>query len=143
MAPSRFNVRVYGIWIHNGSLLVNEERIRGRQVTKFPGGGLELGEGTIDGLKREWHEELGLNIEVLDHFYTTDFFQPSAYDDSQVLSIYYLVSGGDPTAAITNHVDGERTYWMPLQAVSGETFTLPIDKIVGGMLATLYSNSLG
>jgi ADP-ribose pyrophosphatase YjhB (NUDIX family) len=137
--PSRFNVRVYGIWVHEGRILVNEEQIRGKQVIKFPGGGLDPGEGTIDGLKREWQEELGMKIEVLEHFYTTDFFQQSAYDDSQVISIYYFVTGGDPAAAITNHVDGERTYWMPLAEVSGETFTLPIDKVAGGMLAQLFN----
>ncbi len=139
-SPSRFNVRVYGIWIHKGLLLVNEELIRGRNVIKFPGGGLDLGEGTIDGLKREWQEELQIDIEVLEHFYTTDFYQHSAYDDSQVISIYYLVQGGDPAAALTNHEENERTYWMPLNEVSGETFTLPIDKVVGKMLQTLYSS---
>ena len=136
--PSRFNVRVYGIWIHEGRILVNEELIRGKHVIKFPGGGLDLGEGTVDGLKREWKEELGIDIEVLEHFYTTDFFQQSAFDDTQVLSIYYFVAGGDPKAAITNHIDGERTYWMSLNEISGETFTLPIDKVAGGMLQTLF-----
>ena len=138
--PSRFNVRVYGIWIHEGRILVNEELIRGKHVIKFPGGGLDLGEGTVDGLKREWKEELGIDIEVLEHFYTTDFFQQSAFDDTQVLSIYYFVAGGDPMTAITNHIDGERTYWMPLNEVSGETFTLPIDKVVGGMLQAVFYN---
>ncbi len=139
-SPSRFNVRVYGIWIHKGRLLVNEELIRGRNVIKFPGGGLDLGEGTIDGLKREWQEELQIDIEVLEHFYTTDFYQHSAYDDSQVISIYYLVQGEDPAAALTNHVENERTYWMPLNEVFADTFTLPIDKVVGKMLQTLYSS---
>ena len=140
--PSRFNVRVYGLWIHDGRILINEELIRGNNVIKFPGGGLEPGEGVIDGLKREWQEELDLDIEILEHFYTTDFFQQSAFDDSQVISIYYLVSSGDPLAAITNSIDGERTYWMPLNDVSAETFTLPIDKVVGGMLQTLYGSNL-
>ena len=132
--PSRFNVRVYGIWIDDGRLLVNDEIIRGRRVIKLPGGGLELGEGAIDGLKREWMEELGLDIEVLRHFYTTDFFQQSAFDDTQVISIYYLVAA-DASAGIHNTEPGERTYWMPLADVSEDTFTLPIDRIVGGMLA--------
>jgi 8-oxo-dGTP diphosphatase len=66
----RFNIRVYGLWIHNSMVLVNEEVIRGfnRTVVKFPGGGLEQGEGTIDCLKREWKEELGIDIGVLQHF---------------------------------------------------------------------------
>ncbi len=136
MPASRFNIRVYGLWLHNGHVLVNEELIRGRQVTKFPGGGLELGEGTIDGLKREWREELGMDIQVLSHYHTTDFFQPSAYDDSQVISIYYLVRGADPAAAITNHEANERTYWLSLEDIDMYTFTLPIDKLVGEMIAS-------
>jgi len=130
---SRFNIRVYGIWIHDGHLLVNEEIIRGRQVIKLPGGGMEIGEGTIDCLKREWHEELGLQIEVTDHFYTTDFYQPSAFDDSQVISIYYKVSA-DSRCVITNYQSNERTYWLPLTDIKEDTFTLPIDRIVGNMI---------
>lgn len=130
---SRFNIRVYGIWIHDGHLLVNEEIIRGRQVIKLPGGGMEVGEGTIDCLKREWHEELGLQIEVTDHFYTTDFYQPSAFDDSQVISIYYKVSA-DSRSVITNYQSNERTYWLPLTHIKEDTFTLPIDRIVGNMI---------
>ena len=85
----RFNIRVYGIWIQDNKVLVNEEKIRDKIITKFPGGGLHWGEGIIDCLKREWIEELNINIEPLGHFYTTDFFQRSAYDNSQVISIYY------------------------------------------------------
>jgi ADP-ribose pyrophosphatase YjhB (NUDIX family) len=129
----RFNIRVYGIWLHDGKVLVNEEQIKGRQIIKFPGGGLDWGEGTIDCLKREWKEELDLDIEVSGHFYTTDFYQHSAFDDSQVISIYYWVSA-EPPAVIVNHVPNERTYWLDAEDVSAETFTLPIDKIVGGML---------
>ncbi len=138
----RFNIRVYGIWIDGDKVLVNEEQIRGRAVVKFPGGGLDWGEGIADCLKREWKEELGMDIEVCSHFYTTDFFQHSAYDDSQVISIYYRVSA-ENNGVITNNVPGERTYWMELGDVSADTFTLPIDKVVGGMLTTLYHNHIG
>lgn len=135
---SRFNIRVYGIWLHDGKILVNEELIKGNKVIKFPGGGMQLGEGTIDCLKREWVEELGLEIEVLDHFYTTDFYQPSAFDDSQVLSIYYFVKA-DEGASISNRVANEYTYRLPVAELSAEIFSLPIDKIVGEMLAKLMA----
>ncbi len=134
----RFNVRVYGIWIDNGRLLVNEEQIKGKAVVKFPGGGLDWGESTLDCLKREWQEELGLDVEIKQHFYTTDFFQASAYDNSQVISIYYLISGKVPDT-FTNQMYNERTYWMELKDVSPDTFTLPIDKKVGGLLQDLYA----
>lgn len=133
-----FNIRVYGIWIQDGHLLVNEEIIKGNKVIKFPGGGLQVGEGTMDCLKREWMEELGQEITVLEHFYTTDFYQPSAYDDSQVISIYYFVSA-DENAVIVNQMPNEKTYRVALAAVSADTFTLPIDKIAGAMLAKRYA----
>lgn len=136
-APSHLNVRVYGIWISNGRILVNEEQYRDRTVIKLPGGGLDLGEGTIESLKREWKEELNLDIEVLDHFYTTDFFQLSAFDDSQVISIYYFVSAPDD-AVILNQEENERAYWLPLDALDEDTFTLPIDRLVGSMLHRLF-----
>ena len=136
--PSRFNIRVYGIWIKDGHLLVNDELIRGKQVIKFPGGGLDIGEGTIAGLKREWKEELNLDIEVLDHFYTTDFFQQSAFDDSQVISIYYFVSAPED-ADILNLIPEERTFWLPMSEVSEHAFTLPIDRVVGRTLQQLFN----
>ncbi|NDC42769.1 MAG: NUDIX domain-containing protein [Chitinophagia bacterium] len=133
----RFNVRVYGILTDNGKVLVNEEWIKDRVVIKFPGGGLDWGEGTIDCLKREWKEELGLDIEVRRHFYTTDFFQQSAFDDSQVISIYYLVSV-HIEREIVNYVPGERTFWMNIADIHNDTFTLPIDQKVAALLLQEY-----
>ena len=141
MVPERFNVRVYGIWINDGQLLINEEIIRGRSVTKFPGGGLDLGEGTRECLAREWKEELGLDINVLDHFYTTDFYQPSAFDNSQVISIYYRVSADKVPLEIVNLVEQERTFWIPLADLRRDTFSLPIDQVVGEMLCRLHKIS--
>jgi ADP-ribose pyrophosphatase YjhB (NUDIX family) len=114
-------------------ILLNEEQIRGNTVIKFPGGGLHLGEGTIDCIKREWKEELGVDVEVIGHFYTTDFFQLSAFDDSQVISIYYNVNIPSEQI-IANTEPNERTYWMDMGSISAEAFTLPIDKFVGNML---------
>jgi 8-oxo-dGTP diphosphatase len=134
VAPRRFNIRVYGIWLNEGKVLINEEVIRGNKVIKFPGGGLEWGEGIKDCLIREWKEELYIDIKVLDHFYTTDFFQHSAFDDSQVISIYYWVEAEKVPDVITNYMDNERTYWLDANKLTAETFSLPIDKIVGGLL---------
>src|SRR3954463_3659823 len=89
----RFNIRVYGILINEKKqVLVSDELIRGNRYTKFPGGGLEYGEGTRDCLKREFLEEMNLEVEVGEHLYTTDYFQPSAFHpDHQIISIYYFV----------------------------------------------------
>lgn len=93
-----FNVRVYGIYINDkDQVLVSDEHIRGKYYTKFPGGGLEQGEGTRDCLKREFMEEMKWNIEVGQHIYTTDFYQLSAFNPSdQIISIYYFVKPLEP-----------------------------------------------
>ena len=54
-----FNIRVYGLILESGSILLSKELIMGEEVFKFPGGGLEYGEGLIDGLNREFEEEMG------------------------------------------------------------------------------------
>lgn len=87
-----FNIRVYGLFINkkNEILLADEERY-GLLMTKFPGGGLQFGEGLIDCMKREAMEELGQGIEIIRHFYTSDFFQRSAFNSAhQLISVYYL-----------------------------------------------------
>jgi len=131
----RFNVRVYGLWLNEDatSVLISEEMIRGARISKFPGGGLEWGEGLTDALKREWKEELNADIQVLRHFYTTDFFQPSAFDDSQVISIYYLVR---PLVEIVLPYANEREYFYftPIDNSLPERISLPIDKKIAGML---------
>jgi 8-oxo-dGTP diphosphatase len=87
-----FNVRVYGLLLNeNQQLLVSDEQEYGMRFSKFPGGGLEYGEGLIDGLKREFMEECFFDVEILSHFYTTDFYLKSAFDDTQIISVYYRV----------------------------------------------------
>lgn len=87
-----FNVRVYGILVNQqNEVLISDEQVGSFAFTKFPGGGLEYGEGLIDALKREYLEECNLEIEVIEHLYTTDFFEKSSFNDSQIISIYYLI----------------------------------------------------
>lgn len=145
-----FNVRVYGILIDDQQrLLVSDEFIRGAYITKLPGGGLEIGEGTRDGLAREFMEEANLKVTVGDHFYTTDFFQISAFNNKdQIISIYYLVySDRTDTIAIKQKAfdflpeqvaditgTAEHLRWVPLTDLKEETMTLPIDKVAIKML---------
>ena len=88
----KFNVRVYGLLINEyNEVLLSDEQQNEYHFIKFPGGGLEYGEGLTDGLKREFMEECNAEVEVISHFYTTDFFVKSAFNDSQVLSVYYII----------------------------------------------------
>jgi ADP-ribose pyrophosphatase YjhB (NUDIX family) len=140
-----FNVRVYGILINeNKEILISDEYIKGSYITKFPGGGLEYGEGTKDCLKREWMEELSQEIEVKEHIYTTDFFQISAFGDGrQIISIYYYVKQISPFVlqVKTKPFDFDKLVdqaqalrWMPLKTLSIDKVTLPIDRKVVEMI---------
>ncbi len=147
-----FNIRVYGILI-NGlkQVLVSDEFIRGKYYTKFCGGGLEKGEGTIDCLKREFIEEMNLKIEVTKHLYTTDFYQQSAFNPGhQIISIYYYVRAMeeikvplrskpfdfDEQQLIMYKEKGEiETFrFVEWNDFSADAVTLPIDKIVAEIL---------
>ena len=147
-----FNIRVYGVLINEKrQVLVSDEFIRGKYYTKFPGGGLELGEGTRDCLKREFKEEMNLDVQIEDHIYTTDYFQMSAFNpEHQIISIYYFVKALEPITAplrdkefdfdedqmkIYNEMNEIETFrFIEWNNFSSESVTLPIDKIVASMI---------
>jgi 8-oxo-dGTP diphosphatase len=148
----RFNIRVYGILINEQKqVLVADEFIRGSYYTKFPGGGLEFGEGTRNCLKREFKEEMDLEVEIGNHIYTTDYFQMSAFHpDHQIISIYYFAKALEEIKTPLRNIafDFNEQQLKVYQATgttetfrfidwnnfSAESVTLPIDKIVAGII---------
>jgi 8-oxo-dGTP diphosphatase len=139
----KFNIRVYGILVKDAAILVSDEYIKGNKITKFPGGGLNFGEGTIDCVIREFKEELNASIEVNNHYYTTDFYVSSAFDpNSQVISIYYLVNLLEPLKIVVSQTphnyeikEGAQSFrWIRLEDLTESDFTLIIDSRVAEML---------
>jgi len=153
----KFNIRVYGILINEQKeVLVSDEFIRGNYYTKFPGGGLEFGEGTRDCLRREFMEEMNLNVEVGEHLYTTDYFQMSAFNpDHQIISIYYRVNPLEEIAVRLStvafdfdehqlatynlHKETESFRFIDWSVLSEDSVTLPIDKIVVRMVKERFN----
>ena len=147
-----FNIRVYGILTDQAQqVLVSDEFIRGNYYTKFPGGGLEFGEGTRDCLKREFKEEMNLEVGIGEHLYTTDFFQMSAFNpEHQIISIYYRVEALEPIAvplrgspfdfddkqmAVYQRTGETETFrFIPWEEFSEKSVTLPIDKVVADLV---------
>jgi ADP-ribose pyrophosphatase YjhB (NUDIX family) len=150
-----FNIRVYGILVdEENRVLVSDEFIRGNYYTKFPGGGLEFGEGTRDCLKREFLEEMNLRVEVGRHIYTTDFFQMSAFNpEHQIISIYYQAHALEPINAplrdkpfdfddnqlkIYRETGETETFrFIHWADFSPESVSLPIDKVVAQLIKGL------
>ena len=144
------NVRVYGIVLtDDGRIVLSDEYIRGGFYTKFPGGGLELGEGTRDCLQRELIEEMQLKATIGNHIYTTDYYQRSAFNQAhQILSIYYFAHPEEPFQVNFRNTPfdflphqiadpkgtAEAFRLISLEDLSEETVTLPIDKIVVRMI---------
>jgi 8-oxo-dGTP diphosphatase len=147
MEAPHFNIRVYGFLMDEGKVLVTDEFRLGILMTKFPGGGLKYGEGLIDCLKREFREELQTEINIISHYYTTDFFQATTLlpFESQLINVYYLVNAEKPFQFVTTEnkydfpeiVDGAQCFrWIAINDLVADEFTFPIDKMIIGRLKT-------
>jgi ADP-ribose pyrophosphatase YjhB (NUDIX family) len=137
----RFNLRVYAIIINEqNEILLSKERRGDVEFTKFPGGGVELGEGILEALHREIKEELNAEIQGAELFFVNDFFQASAFrPDDQIVCFYYSVKLRDisviqckPRHPIgsSNHLDFETPTWCSLCTIRPEILTFDLDKVL-------------
>ena len=143
--PSQFTIRVYGLIINaRNEVLVSDEFQLNVPMTKFPGGGMQFGEGPIDCLKREIKEECNQEIEDIEHFYTTEFYQKALFwDDCQLVSIYYLARIKEPiqfrisTRAFDfpEMINGSQSFrWVSTELLNTGEFTFQFDKHVALLL---------
>lgn len=145
-----FNVRVYGIILNeNNEVLLSDEYVFDRYMTKFPGGGLKFGEGPEDCIHREAIEEFKQEVIIIDHFYTTGFFQKAEFfEDHQLISIYYLVKFKEPPRFkisstpfdFADKVNGSQSFrWVPVRDLEPDKLTFPIDKKVAEMIRNKFN----
>ncbi len=139
MAIQRFNIRAYFILYNdNEEILVSDELIAGKKYTKFPGGGVEFGEGIEDAIRREAMEELGQEVEIIQHIYTTGFFVESMFrPGDQVISVYYQVQLLEaPRFRVTTtkfdfDTDNHKTEsfrWVKMASLHPNELSFPADK---------------
>lgn len=143
--PSQFTIRVYALIISNrDEVLVTDEFQLNMKMTKFPGGGMNFGEGAIDCLKREMLEECNQEIEGIQHFYTTDFYQKALFwEGYQLMSIYYLAKIKAPVRFSISEIpfdfpemkNGCQSFrWVSPGEINPDDFAFPIDKHVAHLL---------
>lgn len=149
----QFVIRVYGLIVNARSeVLVSDEFQLNQKMTKFPGGGLDFGEGTIDGLKREFMEECnGQPLKNITHYYTTDFYQKALFfDHCQLISIYYMAEPDGPLLFRISEKafdfekleNGNQSFrWVKIKNISSDEFSFPIDKFVAEKLKKDFENS--
>lgn len=133
---SKRTVRVYG-FLENaqGQVLVSAERFRGKPLIKYPGGGVEWGEGIREALVREFQEELQLDVAVGDLVFFNEFPVVSAFDpEVQVFSFFYRVTAVGPMSFATQNTvavpdeDSERSVWVSKAELANVPFTYPIEQ---------------
>ena len=138
----KFSLRVYGVVIDKQNcILISDELIKGRDISKFPGGAVEFGEGIREALVREFLEETQTPVEVLEHIYTTDFFVQSTFSaESQVIAVYYRVEPLQPFKFSPKdipfqydetHEGGLQAFrWVPLSKLHPKDMTFITEQIV-------------
>ena len=143
MSVKSYNIRVYGLLIYNDSVLVTQEFRAGMRMTKFPGGGHELGEGIGACVVREIREELEIEVELDELFYVNDFLQISAFNkEEQLISFYYKLRYEDMKSLSfqgqTIKKAGDQIfYWVKISEIDAAQFTFPVDRVVAKKLKGL------
>src|SRR5690554_6836668 len=107
-----FNIRVYGLCVREGYILLSDEVFQGIEMTKFPGGGLEYGEGTVACLYREFEEEHIGSVRSLSHYYTTDFFSSRPVFRKNPAAEYLLFGGFGATGRLSCVQQGSILSWF-------------------------------
>jgi 8-oxo-dGTP pyrophosphatase MutT (NUDIX family) len=87
--PQRFNFRIAGLGFRNGHVLVH--RAVHEDFWSFPGGRAEIGETSVETLKREMVEELGVEVTVGRMLWTVENFFRYEDDDYHEIGFYYLM----------------------------------------------------
>lgn len=132
----QFRPSVYGLLIEDNKILLSRQW----DGYDFPGGGIEIDETIPETLKREFHEETGIQVEPIIPIHgETDFFNPDYTDKYKgqfwnCVMLYYLVkkTGGELTTE--NFCDTELEYadmpeWIELDKIYGNKFFNSIDSI--------------
>ncbi len=133
-----FNLRVYALILEKDMILLSKELIKNKITIKFPGGGVELGEGIKDALQRESIEELGQKLTNIEHYYTTDYFQHSFFNPKdQLISIYYKASLS--SSLVCSDIqqplkDQPVFFWKKINTIKSADLHFPIDRFVLDLL---------
>lgn len=138
---NQFNIRIYGLCLKQGHVMALHEMYAGEKLLKFPGGGLEFGEGGLECLRREFLEELNLKIENIKHFYTQEEFVLSKFrNNEQIFTVYYTCELTNESELLVKEPSIEKIEWISLKEEN--PFLLPVDHQVFSLLSQKFLKNL-
>lgn len=114
-ANAHIEVLARGACVHSGRLLLCHTR--GSSNTYLPGGHVEFGERTVDALKREIAEELGVDAAVGKFLGAVEHtFMQKGERHCEINLVFELtLSGMDPNHAPVSHEDYIEFLWLPVE----------------------------
>ena len=117
------NLRVYGVLLRGGRVLIAAEEVGGRDVLKLPGGAVEAGETPEQALRREFMEEGNLKIEPT-HLIHAPGTLYSHWIHGLYTPMYYGVQGdGEPVTPPDEPV--ELLFMEPSDAIASGRMAVP------------------
>lgn len=113
-----FNVRVAGVMIENGHVLIHKQVSDNHWA--LPGGRVEILESSQSCIIREMKEELGFNVKINRLLWMTENFFEYYSKQFHELGFYYSISSATPSTHFTTETfhgeEGDRLIykWVPI-----------------------------
>ena len=127
------NLRVYGVLLRGGRVLIAAERVGAHDVLKLPGGAVEADETPEQALKREFMEEGRLKVEPIRLLHVPGTLY-SHWIHGLYTPIYYEVQGdGEPATPPDEPL--ELSFMQPDEAIASGRMAQPEIVALGRALA--------
>jgi ADP-ribose pyrophosphatase YjhB (NUDIX family) len=137
-------LRVAGLVVKDGKLLLISHNKDGRDYWLVPGGGVDFGETAADALKREMSEELSIIVEAKDLVFTSDSIDPSG--KRHIFNLFFSceIKGGNFALGDDPRLSGYR--FFSAKELSGITIFPPYSKqliaYLSGISQSVYLGSV-
>ncbi|HIJ84494.1 MAG: NUDIX hydrolase [Magnetococcales bacterium] len=124
-------IRPCGLWIVENRLLTMRYNYGGRDRFNLPGGGQEGHEQVVETLHREFHEEIGVRIDVGDLLFTAETLVRNRLVVHLAFQVTKLYGTPQCHASMTSALE---IVWLPIANLEPET----LYPAIGPAIQTLF-----